>query len=111
MSKHYLIDYESVRYFKDLVENNDESKQYLFYTDNCSNIIIDIVSEFKNMEFIKRKDSLDMCLSSYVGFLIGNNFDEEFIIVSKEYGYDDLIDFWSKRGVKISKIFPKPKQV
>lgn len=76
MNKHYLIDYENIKCFKELVDNSGDSKQYLFYTDNYPNINIDIVSKFKNMEFIKAvkgNQSLDICLSSYIGFLLQTN--------------------------------------
>lgn len=114
MKKVYLIDYENIKCFKDIVENNDENKQCLFYTDNCPNISIDIVSSFKNMEYIKvikGNQSLDMCLASYIGFLIANNPDEEYFIVSNDCDYDTIIKFWRSKNIKISKIIQTPEKV
>lgn len=114
MNKHYLIDYENIKCFKELVDNSGDSKQYLFYTDNCPNINIDIVSKFKNMEFIKAvkgNQSLDMCLSSYIGFLIANNPDEEYFIVSNDCDYDTIIKFWRSKNIKISKVIQTPEKV
>ncbi len=114
MNKHYLIDYENIKCFKELVDNSEDSKQYLFYTDNCPNINIDIVSKFKNMEFIKAfkgNQSLDMCLSSYIGFLIANIPDEEYYIISNDCDYDTVINFWRNRGAKINRVQQVSKKV
>lgn len=114
MGKTYLIDYENIKQFKELITNNSESKQFLFYTDNCPNINIDVVSTFRNMDFIKTikgNQSLDMCLSSYVGFLICKFPTDEYFIVSNDCDYDTIINFWRHRGIQISRTVKTPEKV
>ena len=114
MGKTYLIDYENIKHFKELITNNSESKQFLFYTDNCPNINIDVVSKFRNMDFIKAikgNQSLDMCLSSYAGFLISKFPTDEYFIVSNDCDYDTIINFWRHRGIQISRTIKTPEKV
>lgn len=114
MGKTYLIDYENIKNFKELITNNSESKQFLFYTDNCPNINIDVVSKFRNMDFIKAikgNQSLDMCLSSYAGFLISKFPTDEYFIVSNDCDYDTIINFWRHRGIQISRTIKTPEKV
>lgn len=66
------------------------------------------------MEFIKvvkGNQSLDMCLSSYIGFLITNIPDEEYYIMSNDCDYDTVINFWRNRGAKINKVQQVSKKV
>lgn len=107
MGRVFLIDYENIKDFKGVVDNNESSKQYLFYTNACPNIGIDVVSYYKNMDFIKvltGNQSLDMCLSSYTGLLVANNPEDKYIIVSNDCGYDTIVNFWRTRGVEITRI-------
>ena len=106
MSNVYLIDYENIKDFKGVVDNNESSKQYLFYTNACPNISLDVIANYRNMEFIKvltGNQSLDMCLSSYIGFLIASNPEDKYIIVSNDSDYDTTVNFWRTRGIGITK--------
>ncbi len=114
MGKIYLIDYENIKYFKELVTNHSENRQFLFYTDNCPNISIDVISRFRNMDFIKTKkgnQTLDKCLITYIGFLISTFPADEYFIVSNDGDYDDVIDFWRDRGIRISRVAKTPEKV
>lgn len=106
MGKTYLIDYENIKDFSPLVERNEENKQYLFYSNACPTISIDVISTLKHIEFLKvirGNQSLDMCLASYLGLLIANCPEDEYIIISNDCGYDTIINFWRKRNIKISR--------
>ncbi len=114
MGKIYLIDYENIKQFKELITNNSENKQFLFYTDNCPNINIDVISKFRNMDFVKvkkGKQTLDKCLITYSGFLIRTFPADEYFIVSNDSDYDDIIDFWKERGIQISRVTKAPEKV
>lgn len=115
MRKNYLIDYENIKCFKELIEKSDINRYYLFYTNNCISINLDVLSLFesniKPIKTITGKQSLDMCLSSYVGYLITSNPDEEYYIVSNDCDYDAVINFWRDRGIQISRITRTPKTV
>lgn len=114
MGKIYLIDYENIEHFKELVTNHSENRQFLFYTDNRPNISIDVISQFRNMDFIKTKkgkQTLDKCLMTYAGLLIDKSPEDEYFIVSNDGDYDDIIDFWKERGIQISRVTKAPEKV
>lgn len=115
MSKVYLIDYENIKCFDNIISDDEDCEQCLFYTDNCPNISIDVISKYKNIGFIKAdkgNQSLDMCLSSCLGFFICKYPTHEYFIVSNDCGYDSIINFWIKsRNVKISRINKTPEKV
>lgn len=81
----------------------------LFYTDNAKSIDIDIIQYHGEAKLIlykvsAGKQSLDMHLGSYLGYLIGRNKDREckYVIISKDTDYDNIMNFWiEKTGVKI----------
>ena len=49
------------------------------------------------------KQSLDMHLVSYLGFLIQGDPLSRFIIVSKDRDYDDVLSFWNDKGITVSR--------
>jgi hypothetical protein len=59
------------------------------------------------MKFIKvaaGKQSLDMHLISYLGYLICEHEGRaEFVIVSNDAGYDGVLRFWQAKGYKCSR--------
>ncbi|MDE5764319.1 MAG: hypothetical protein K2I00_05050 [Ruminococcus sp.] len=81
----------------------------LFYTDNAKNIDIDIIQYHGEAKLIMYKvsagkQSLDMHLGSYLGYLIGRNKNHEckYVIISKDTDYDNIMNFWiEKTGSKI----------
>lgn len=105
----YLIDYENVREhgLKNIRYKKDDMI-YLFYTANAAKIELDALSEIEAaMKFIKvaaGKQSLDMHLISYLGYLICEHEGRaEFVIVSNDAGYDGVLRFWQAKGYKCSR--------
>ena len=49
------------------------------------------------------RNALDFQLTTYLGYLIAQNPNERFQIISGDIGFDAVIDFWLERGVKIEK--------
>ena len=105
----YLIDYENVREhgLKNIRYKKDDMI-YLFYTANAAKIELDALSEIEAaMKFIKvaaGKQSLDMHLISYLGYLIcEHEGNAEFVIVSNDAGYDGVLRFWQAKGYKCSR--------
>lgn len=90
--------------------NNEQI--HLFYTENAKNISLDIIcnpgeAELKIYKVPAKKQSLDMHLVSYLGYLVGSNQENdcEYVIVSKDKDYDDVIQFWQKQsGIAISRV-------
>ncbi len=108
----YLIDTENVRtvwtLLLDRMTLND--KIYVFYTMNSGNVSYEdlngVISSGKNVELIQchtGKNGLDFQLVSYLGYLIRNNENADYCIISDDSGYDAVIKFWEGREVKVSR--------
>ena len=76
---------------------------HLFYTENAKKISLDFFEDHGEAELVihkvpVRKQSLDMHLVSFLGFLIGQDGDEKssYKIVSKDTDYDNIIKFWKQ---------------
>ena len=108
MKYHYLIDYENVRE-KGLEGvfwlSPEDSIVYVFYTKNANTVKMDLfmASFEKKIEvplkayYIQAgKQSLDMQLASFLGYLIGKETDEEsrYLIISKDSDFMNTISFW-----------------
>ncbi len=106
METFYLIDFENVH--NEGLENiNALTKNdhvHIFYTDNALNISLDIVLmqgiDMQGHKVPVRKQSLDMHLVSYLGYLLGINKGKEctYVIISKDTDYDNIIKFWQGEG-------------
>ncbi len=106
MNRYYLIDFDNVASggLKGCGNLTDSDFIYLFYTDSSKHISLDIIDDLKRLNFIKykvpvRKQSVDMHLISYLGYLIGvnNNEDCKYSIISKDADYDNIIGFWREK--------------
>ena len=109
--KVYLVDTENVASswmsLLDIVEPHD--KLYLFYTDYST------ILTYSNLELILPrakqiipihcervgKNSLDFELVSYLGYLINEDNDAEYIIYSNDKGFQAVSLFWEKRNVLV----------
>ena len=108
----YLIDTENIgsawTEVLPLVGRNDEI--LLFYTVNSPGIpyrdLQQIMSHLDQMELIPcntGRNGLDFQLSSYLGYLLRSSTKTQYIILSKDTGYDPLIQFWKEKGVDIAR--------
>lgn len=99
---YYLIDFENVSE-NDLSCSNKLGPHdhiHIFSTENAPKIGIKTLSAFNSSEQHShivpvKKQSLDMHLVSYLGYLIGknNNSKYKYVIVSKDTDYDNIISF------------------
>lgn len=105
MNTIYLVDFENVH--NEGLENIDSLTKtehvHIFSTKNALNIRMDLVfSKGINIEghiVPVRKQSLDMHLVSYLGYLLGIHGKEcAYVIVSKDTDYDNIIKFWKEKG-------------
>lgn len=108
----YLIDTENIgsawTEVLPLMGRNDEI--LLFYTVNSPGIpyrdLQQIMSHLDQMELIPcntGRNGLDFQLSSYLGYLLRSSTKTQYIILSKDTGYDPLIQFWKEKGVDIAR--------
>lgn len=111
MSVHYLIDFENVREegLKACRPAGAEDVIYLIYTANASKANLDAMSGLRaSLKIIKvaaGKQSLDMHLVSFLGFLLSSYGQKDaFRIVSNDAGFDGVVRFWSGEGYEVSRI-------
>lgn len=102
---YYLVDFENVNEeglscSKKLKDNNHI---HIFSTKNAPKISFDTLTSFNSIELCShivpaKKQSLDMHLVSYLGFLLGKNNNDscKYIIVSKDTDYDNVISFFKE---------------
>lgn len=110
----YLIDYENVRVegLKGVAKLTEEDSVCIFYSENQDKLTFGLhrrLCESKaNIEYIKikldRKNALDFQLASILGYKIAQNEGQEFVIVSKDKGYDSTIEFWKSKKIEISRV-------
>lgn len=105
METFYLIDFENVH--NEGLENIDSLTKtehvHIFSTKNAQNIRMDIVFsrgiDIEGHIVPVRKQSLDMHLVSYLGYLLGIHGKQcAYVIVSKDTDYDNIIKFWKEEG-------------
>lgn len=104
METYYLIDFENVH--NDGIANIEsmtkEDHVHIFSTQNATNIRGDIFwlnGDIKSHLVPIRKQSLDMHLVSYLGYLLGiHGKDCNYVIISKDKDYDNIVKFWQEEG-------------
>ncbi len=105
METFYLVDFENVH--NEGLENIDSLTQtdhvHIFSTENALNIRMDLVLskgiDIEGHIVPVRKQSLDMHLVSYLGYLLGiHGKGCSYVIVSKDTDYDNIIKFWKEKG-------------
>ena len=102
----YLIDFENVHEegFSALGRVNEKDGVYCFFTRNVAKISMSALAGIRSgqLHFIEAengKQSLDMVLVSYLGYLIGTKPQELYYdIVSNDNGYNKVAEFWNKQG-------------
>lgn len=112
MDTHYLIDYENV-HEDGLTGCQDLGKTdhiVIFFTQNAKNIDMGVITNhgaagLDMIEVPVGKQSADMHIGSYLGYLAGkcgNNC--KVVVVSKDTDFDNVIHFWNQRaGIKASR--------
>ena len=106
----YLIDTENVgsawTELLPVLGRNDEI--LLFFTANSPGIpykdLQQIMTHPFQMELIPcntGRNGLDFQLSSYLGYLLRSSAKAQYVILSRDQGYDPLVQFWKERGADI----------
>ena len=119
----YLVDFENTNkdglYGLDTLNENDHVIIFFGSHDktvpiDCHKMIMNTKAIVNEMQMDKTdKNYLDFQLATYCGYLIGTHEYLDVTVVSKDTGFDSLVDFWRKRQVsirRITSIIPLPKE-
>lgn len=116
MKTYYLVDFENMHEeaLKLTEKAGEKDNLIIFFTSNSPKISLEALEGQKaKPEIIKiksGKQSLDMCLVSYLGYLIKTDGkDSKYVIISKDSGFDNVISFWKER--KITTVSRQEKQI
>ena len=104
METYYLIDFENVHNegIANIKSMTKTDHMHIFSTQNATNINQDvrwINGDIKSHLVPAKKQSLDMHLVSYLGYLLGiHGKDCCYVIISKDKDYDNIVKFWKEEG-------------
>jgi hypothetical protein len=118
----YLIDYENVHYAgcEGIEHLTKEDEVILFYSENASTIPMDlhikVATSGARLRYIHvektGKNYLDFQLSALSGYLVAESGQEEFVVVSKDTGFNAIVDFWNQQDFLDKKIhFARREQI
>ena len=118
----YLIDYENVHYagWEGIEHLTKEDEVILFYSENASTIPMDlhikVATSRARLRYIHvektGKNYLDFQLSALSGYLVAESGQEEFVVVSKDTGFNAIVDFWNQQDFLDKKIhFARREQI
>ena len=110
----YFIDYENVHIdgLKGVARLKEDDAVCIFYSEKANTLTFGLhrrlIECSATIEYIKvtvgTKDSLDFQLTSILGYKIAKEENKEYVIVSKDKGFDSTVEFWRKKRIKISRV-------
>ena len=116
----YLVDFENVKSdgLNGISNLKDNDRVFLFYSVNADKITFalhkKINESLAHINYFKvevgQKNALDFQLVTYLGYLINENKNDEYVIVSRDNGFQPVIKWWQKRGIRISLVADLTKQ-
>lgn len=102
----YLIDYENVSLngLNGIETLNDMDRVYLFYGANPGYIPFEkhilIAKTPAEVHYLRvdrsGKNYLDFQLATYSGYLVAMYASQEYVIVSRDTGFDSIVNFWNR---------------
>lgn len=114
--RHWLVDSENTadRWVCDMLFNKEtkRDKVTVFYTKNTCNMKYETVKLLREtrrpkiewIECFTGSNALDFQLVSQLGVYIGSHPKYEYIILSNDTGYDAVIKYWRKQGIRIVRL-------
>lgn len=102
----YLIDYENVKSegIRGILQLSEQDTVVIFYSHNADTLTFEtmdmIISSKAAVHKYKivrgGKNALDFQLSTYLGYLIHEGKDSCFYIISKDNGFQHVVEFWKR---------------
>ncbi|MDR2171129.1 MAG: hypothetical protein LBP59_13375 [Planctomycetaceae bacterium] len=116
--KYIFVDYENVQDIDvDIIDKN--IKVVIIVGETQNKIPINLIQktqplgdsiEWMQIKSNGKKNALDFFIVYFLGYYIFSDKDKEYIIYSKDTGYDPLIDFLNNKKIKVRRI-DKFKQI
>lgn len=110
----YFIDYENVHVdgLKGVAKLSEEDLVCIFYSEKANTLTFGLhrrlLESKAKIEYIKvstgTPNSLDFQLTSILGYKIAKEENQEYVIVSKDKGFDSTVEFWNKRKIDITRV-------
>lgn len=110
----YFIDYENVHVdgLKGVAKLTEDDSVCIFYSEKANTLTFGLhrrlLESKAKIEYIKvsvgTPNSLDFQLTSILGYKIAKEENQEYVIVSKDKGFDSTVEFWSKKKIEISRV-------
>lgn len=107
----YLIDYENtgVKGLYGIENLQEDDLIVVFYGPKTGAVPFDdhvrISTSVSHVEYIKTsktaKNYLDFQLTTYLGYLVAHTGIKEYYVISRDSGYDSIVDFWKARGMTV----------
>jgi len=107
----YLVDYENVKTegLHGITKLQKEDKVIIFYSENADKLTFGLHRRINesaaNISYVRVevgfKQALDFQLVSYLGYLIAQDKDINYFIVSNDNGFNSVTKFWEKKKVKV----------
>lgn len=107
----FLIDIENVANsgFEGLENLSAEDDLLIFYSEKHSSINLSVHQKLEQSPARKEylsiktggKNALDFQLVTWLGYRLAKTPLESYVIVSKDTGFDAVVDFWKKRGMDV----------
>lgn len=109
----YLIDFENVHDsgLNGICSLTDQDEVSIFYSNKSEHMSFDthvnIMKSEARIKYIKlrrsAKNYLDFQLCTHLGYLIGSKTEGPYFIISKDTGYDSIIDYWRDHGITVTR--------
>lgn len=106
-----FLDYENVSKagLNGIEKLDDKSILNIFFSKNTASMPAELVAKISNSKCDVRfheikpgKNALDFVLSSLLGYFIHDNYQEDyFYIVSKDKGFEPLVEYWKTQKVTV----------
>ena len=107
----YMIDYENVKTggLNGISRLTDADRVIIFYSENANRLTFDLhqrlMASTAKIEYrevsVGGHNALDFQLVTYLGFLIAQEPDGQYLIISNDRGFEYVVNFWRKDGLSI----------
>ena len=107
----YMIDYENVKTggLNGISRLTDADRVIIFYSENANRLTFDLhqrlMASTAKIEYrevsVGGHNALDFQLVTYLGFLIAQDPDGQYLIISNDRGFEYVVNFWRKDGLSI----------